>query len=65
MERLSDLLDSDDPAIVLRASTLVLATATKFELVADLDQRVSNLETRAPVTEESPDDPGDGDDPFA
>jgi len=44
LERLHDLLDGDDPALVLRTATLVLSTATKFDRVADLDERVAELE---------------------
>ena len=44
LERLQDLLEDDDTSLVLRAATLVLSTATKFDLVADLDERVAALE---------------------
>ena len=49
LDRLADLLDSDDPTVVLRALTLIMNVSTKLDLVVDLDQRLTALEA-APFT---------------
>ena len=63
LERLQDLLEDDDPALVLRTAALVLSTATKFDLVADLDERIAALEHHASAVadmEKETEDSSDG-----
>jgi hypothetical protein len=65
LERLQDLLEDDDPSLVLRTASLVLSTATKFDLVADLDERVTELEIHAASVGEVEHEMEDSDDPPA
>ena len=66
LERLADLLDSEDESLALRAATLVLATSTKLDVIGDLDQRLAAVEqlagAEAPqdyLSEQADDDPPD------
>ncbi len=45
--RLATLVEDGDPAVALRAITILMATSMKFELVHDLNQRVGQLESAA------------------
>jgi AcrR family transcriptional regulator len=65
LERLHDLLEGDDPALVLGTATLVLSTATKFDRVADLDERVAELEQLVKSTADAVQDREQEDDAVA